>query len=71
MDRRDFKLIQMDTDSMYMTLSKQTIKEVIRSEVKAEFEDAKKQWLCWNKWSTRERGLFKLEAQGTRADRAV
>ena len=52
-DRRDYQLIQMDTDSMYDTLK--------------EFENEEKQWLSWDKWSNREPSLFKLEKEGTRA----
>ena len=33
-DRRDFELIQMDTDSMYMALSSKSIDYIIRPELK-------------------------------------
>ena len=50
-DRRDFELIQMDTDSNYMAISGDKLEDIIRLELRAEFEAAKKQWLSWNKWS--------------------
>ena len=52
----------MDTDSMY-----DTFKEAVKPELLKEFENNKKQWLSWDKWSNREPGLFKLEKEGTRA----
>ena len=66
-DRRDYELIQMDTDSMYFALSHDTLEEAVKPELKREFENNKKQWLSWDKWSSREPGLFKLEKEGTRA----
>ena len=66
-DRRDYELIQMDTDSMYFALSYDTLEEAIKPELMKEFKREKKQWLSWNKWSNREPGLFKLEKEGTRA----
>ena len=66
-DRRDYELIQIDTDSMYFALSYDTLEEAVKPELKLEFENNKKQWLSWDKWSNREPGLFKLEKEGTRA----
>ena len=67
LDRRDFELIQMDTDSMYCALSHEKLEDAIKPGYEAQFEEDKKLWLAWNKWSNREPGLFKLEKQGTRA----
>ena len=66
-DRRDYELIQMDTDSMYFALSYDTLEEAVKPELKQDFANNKKQWLSWDKWSNREPGLFKLEKEGTRA----
>ena len=66
-DKRDYELIQMDTDSMYFALSCDTLEEAVKPELKLEFENNVKQWLSWDKWSNREPGLFKLEKEGTRA----
>ena len=66
-DRRDYELIQMDTDSMYFALSYDTLEEAVKLELKLQFENNKKKWLSWDKWSNREPGLFKLEKEGTRA----
>ena len=67
LDRRDYELIQMDTTSMYFALSYDTLEVAVKPELKLQFESEKKQWLSWNKWSSREPGLFKLESEGTRA----
>ena len=64
-DRRDYELIQMDTDSNYMAISGAKLEDIIRPELRAEFEATKKQWLSWNKWSERTPGLFKLESEGS------
>ena len=67
LDRRDFELIQMDTDSFYFALSHDTLEEAVKSEQLQEFEREKNQWLSWDRWSSREPSLFKLEKEGTRA----
>ena len=65
-DRRDFELIQMDTDSNYMPISAESLEDIVRPELKAEFEAQKECWLAWDKWSGRTPGLFKLECVGSR-----
>ena len=65
LDRRDFELIQMDTDSMYFALSREKLEDAIRPGYETQFEEEKKRWLAWNKWSNREPGLFKLEKEAT------
>ena len=67
LDRRDFKLIQMDTDSMYFALAHDKFEDAFKPDYRAQFKEDKKSWLAWDKWSNREPGLFKLEKQGTRA----
>jgi len=64
-DRRDFELVQMDTDSNYMAISGDKLEDIVRPELRAEFEVAKKRWLAWDKWSGRTPGLFKLESEGS------
>ncbi|KAL9989202.1 hypothetical protein ACROYT_G003726 [Oculina patagonica] len=61
-DRKDFELIQMDTDSCYMALSASKLEDIVKPELKQEFEAQKKQWLSWDKWSGRTPGLFKLDS---------
>ena len=65
LDRRDFELIQMDTDSMYFALSREKLEDAVRPGYAALFEEKKKRWLAWDKWSNREPGLFKLEKEAT------
>ena len=64
-DRRDFELIQIDTDSMYFALSHEKLEDAIKPGYEAQFEEDKKLWLAWDKWSNREPGLFKLEKEAT------
>jgi len=50
----------MDTDSNYMAISGERLKDILRPDLKPEFEAQKNQWLAWDKWSGRTPGLFKL-----------
>ena len=59
-DRKDFELIQMDTDSSYMAISGEKLDYVVGPELREEFEADKKNWLAWDKWSGRTPWLFKL-----------
>ena len=65
LNRRDFELIQMDTDSNYMAISGEKLEDIVRPELRSEFAATKKQWLAWDKWSGRTPGLFKLESGGS------
>ena len=44
-DRRDFELIQMDTDSFYMALSAEDFDDIIKPEMKELYKEEKKKWL--------------------------
>ena len=48
-DRRDYELIQMDTDSMYFALSYKTLEEAVKPEMRFKFKMYKKKWLSWDK----------------------
>ena len=41
-DRQDFELIQMDTDSLYFALSVNKLDDVVKPELTAEFDNCKK-----------------------------
>ena len=43
-DRRDFELIQMDTDSFYMALSAEDFDDIIKPEMKELYKEEKKKW---------------------------
>ena len=66
-DRQDFELIQMDTDSLYFALSASKLEEVVKSGLQSEFVSWKKNWLALDTFSNRTPGLFKLEFEGHRA----
>jgi len=66
-DRQDFELIQMDTDSLYFALAGLKLHEVVKPELQTEFENCKKDWLVWDTFSNRTPGLYKLEFDGYRA----
>ena len=65
-DRKDFELIQMDTDSNYLAISGEKLEDIVRPELREEFEAEKNNWLAWDKWSGRTPGLFKKEFEGER-----
>ena len=65
-DRRDFELIQMDTDSFYMALSINDFDDIIKPEMKELYKEEKKNWLVTDEYSKRVPGLFKAEFQGKR-----
>ena len=66
LDRKDFELIQMDTDSNYLAISGKKLEDIVKPEMREEFEKEKKNWLAWDKWSGRTPGLFKQEFEGER-----
>ena len=66
LDRRDFELIQMDTDSNYLAISGKSLEDIVKPDMREEFEKEKKNWLAWDKWSGRTPGLFKKEFEGER-----
>ena len=65
-DRRDFVLIQMDTDSFYMALSAEDFDDIIKPEMKELYKEEKKNWLVTDEYSKRVPGLFKPEFRGKR-----
>ena len=65
-DRRDFELIQMDTDSFYMALSAEDFDDIIKPEMKELYKEEKKNWLVTDEYSKRVPGLFKPEFRGKR-----
>ena len=64
--RKDFELIQMDTDSNYMAIIAEKLEDIVKPELQTEFEAKKKEWLALDKWRSRTPGLFKLECEGSR-----
>ena len=65
-DRRDFELLQMDTDSFYFAMAANDLEEIIRPELRDLYAKEKSKWLVTNKYSKRVPGLFKPELQGKR-----
>ena len=65
-DRRDFELIQMDTDSFYMALSAEDFDDIIKPEMKKLYKEEKKKWFVTDEYSKRVPGLFKPEFKGKR-----
>ena len=64
--RRDFEVIQMDTDSLYMALTVEGFDEIIKPELKELYKDEKPKWLVTDEYSKRVPGLFKPEFKGKR-----
>ena len=66
-DRKDFELIQMDTDSMYMAISAEKMDNIIKQEMQKEyFNGGKEKFLSTSKFHEKTPGLFKLEFDGVR-----
>jgi len=42
LDRRDFELVQMDTDSLYFALSYDSLEEVVHPELRDNFQTCRK-----------------------------
>ncbi|XP_069106330.1 uncharacterized protein [Argopecten irradians] len=69
-DRRDFELMAMDTDSYYMALSGECLEDLIRPELKDEFVREKNHWFPRTDtpearaYTKRTPGLFKVEMTG-------
>ena len=66
-DRKDFELIQMDTDSMYIGISAENLEDIIKPEMKKEyFNGGKEKFLSTSKYHDKTPGLFKKEFDGIR-----
>ena len=65
-DRRDFEVIQMDTDSLYMALSANDFDDIIKPDLKELYKNEKPNWLVTDEYSKRVPGLFKPEFKGKR-----
>ena len=64
-NRRDFELLQMDTDSFYFAMSANDL-DIIRPELRDLYAKEKSKWLVTDKYSKRVPGLFKPEFKGER-----
>ena len=64
-DRRDFELIQMDTDSFYFALSHDTLEDAVKPELLEEFEREKNQWLSWDNLRRKAQGPVPSAASAT------
>ena len=66
-DRRDFELIQMDTDSMYMALSAENLDDIVKPSLQDKYiNGGKEEFLSTSTYHDRTPGLFKDEFKGTR-----
>ena len=66
--RQDFELCYMDTDSFFLAMSGDSLDEIVRPEMKQEYEADNKNWLAKDKFSERTPGLFKPEFVSTRGE---
>ena len=65
-DKNDFELCYMDTDSFYLALSGDNLDDIVKPSIKEEYLSNKTNWLATDKFSERTPGLFKPEFVGTR-----
>ena len=69
-DRSDFQYCMMDTDSAYLAISGDSLEDVVKPELKEEFQQSKHLWLGRDDteehvlYDNRTPGLFKLEYEG-------
>ena len=64
--RQDFEMCYIDTDLFYLAISGDSLDDIVRPEMKQEYETGKKNWLATDKFSERTPGLFKPEFVDTR-----
>ena len=64
--RQESELCYLDTDSFYLAISGDLLDEIVRLEMRREYEVDKKNWLATDKFSKRMPGLFKPEFVGAR-----
>ena len=68
--RSDFELLEMDTDSLYMALAGDSVEELVKPELREEFETVKSSWFPRTDtkehaaYDKRTPGLFKVEWRG-------
>ncbi len=68
--RSDFQYVQMDTDSAYIALSGDSIEELVKPELRAQYHQDKSKWFPRNDtpenaaYDKRTPGLFKVEWEG-------
>ena len=65
-DRSEFELCYMDTDSFYLALSGNSLDDIAKVSLKKEYLSGKTNWLTTDKFSERTPGLFKPVLVGTR-----
>ena len=64
--RQDFELCYMDADSFYLSISGDSLDEIVRPGMRQAYEADKNNWLATGKFSERTPGLFKPGFVGTR-----
>ncbi|XP_072016392.1 uncharacterized protein [Amphiura filiformis] len=69
-DRSDFELVQMDTDSAYLAIAGDSLESLVKPELKDAFERERSKWFPrtdteeHRRYDKRTPGLFKLEWEG-------
>ena len=77
LDRSDFQMCEMDTDSAYITIAGESVESSVKPELKAKFEADKCNWFPradtpeHNASDKRTSGLFKVQWKGKRNYRVV
>lgn len=62
-DRADFQMYEMDTDSAYVAVSEESVESSVKPELRVEFDQDKCKHKAYDK---RKPGLFKVEWEGQR-----
>lgn len=61
----------MDTDSLYLGLSCDSLEKAVYPAMAEKLRACKKEWFTWDKWSAREPGLFQAVIRGHSQNRTV
>ena len=66
--RKDFELLEMDTDSNYLGITGENVEDLIKPELRQDFERKKHNWFVtpFAPQSKRTLGLFKVEFKGNK-----
>jgi hypothetical protein len=64
-DDSNYQIVQMDTDSLYLSISADNFDSIIKTEMREQYEKEKHKWFVTNDYDKRTPGLFKIEYDGS------
>lgn len=64
-DDSDYQIIEMDTDSIYLSISADSFDSIIKPQMREQYEKEKHKWFVTNDYDKRTVSLFKIEYEGS------